>query len=123
MNIAILIARILLGLIFLVSGLNGLFHFVSMPKEQGRAAQFMEAIGGTGYLIVIFLIQAVGGAVLLVGFHVPLGLLLLGPIVVNLILYHLFLAPKGLPMAAVLGILSAFLLWAYGGSFATSFFN
>lgn len=118
MTTAILIARILLGLGFLVSGLNGLFHFFSMPKEEGRAAQFMGAIGGTGYLIVIFLLQAIGGLLLLVGFHVPLGLVLLGPIVVNLLLFHLFLDLKGLPVAILLGALSAFLLWAYWTSFA-----
>ena len=119
MTTAILIARILLGLAFLVSGLNGLFHFFPFPKQEGRAAQFMGALGGTGYLVIIFLLQAVGGLLLLVGFHVPLGLLLLGPVVVNLLLFHFFLDPKGLPIAAGLGILSAFLLWAYWTSFAS----
>ena len=119
MNIAILVVRILLGLIFLVFGFNGFLRFIPVPPpKNARAVQFTGALGGTGYMAFVFLLQIAGGLLLLLGFYVPFALLLLGPVVVNIILYHLFLEPKGLAFPVVLGLLSAFLLWAYRASYA-----
>lgn len=122
MNLAILIVRILVGLIFVVFGLNGFLHLIPLPPKEGRAAQFMGAINGSGYMAVVYLLQIAGGALLLGNFHVPLGLLLLGPVVVNIVLFHVFLDPKAMAMAAPIGILAAFLLWAYWPSFAPIFY-
>jgi putative oxidoreductase len=106
MKIAVLIARILLGLLFLVFGLNGFLHFIPMPPPPGLAGQYMGALFVSHYLVVVFLLQVVGGALLLAGRYVPLGLLLLGPVLVNIVLFHSLMAPEGLPMA-----LFATVLW------------
>jgi putative oxidoreductase len=106
MKIAALIARILLGLLFLVFGLNGFLHFIPMPPPSGLAGQYMGALFVSHYLVVVFLLQVVGGALLLANRYVPLGLLLLGPVLVNILLFHSFMAPEGLPMA-----LFATVLW------------
>jgi putative oxidoreductase len=106
MKIAVLIARILLGLLFLVFGLNGFLHFIPMPPPSGLAGQYMGALFVSHYLVVVFLLQVVGGALLLANRYVPLGLLLLGPVLVNILLFHSFMAPEGLPIA-----LFATVLW------------
>lgn len=105
MKIAALIARILLGLLFLVFGLNGFLHFIPMPPPTGLAGQYMGALFLSHYLTVVFLIQIIGGALLLANRFVPLALTLLGPVLVNILLFHSFLAPAGLPLALVTTLL------------------
>jgi len=104
-EIAATIARYLLGLIFLVFGLNGFIHFIPSPPQSGAAGQFLGAMAETGYLIPIFLIQVIGGALLLAGRFVPLALILLAPLLVNIILFHATMAPSGLPIAIVVLVL------------------
>ena len=99
MKIAALISRILLGLLFLVFGMNGFLHFIPMPPPSGLAGQYMGALSLSRYLVFVFAVQVVGGALLLANRFVPLALTLLGPILVNILLFHSLMAPKGLPMA------------------------
>jgi uncharacterized membrane protein YphA (DoxX/SURF4 family) len=106
MKIAALIARILLGLLFFVFGLNGFFHFIPMQAPAGLAGQYMGSLFVSHYLVVVFLLEVAGGALLLANRFVPLGLLLLGPVLVNILLFHGLMAPEGLPMALI-----ATLLW------------
>ena len=106
MKIVTLIARILLGLIFVVFGLNGFLNFLSMgPMPTGLAGQFMGALIVSHYYWVIAALQVVGGALLLVNRFVPLALVLLGPVIVNIICYHVFLNPSGALPAAVVTVL------------------
>lgn len=105
MKIAVLIARILLGLLFLVFGLNGFLHFIPMAPPTGLAGQYIGALFVSHYLVVVFLLQVVGGVLLLANRFVPLGLLLLGPVLVNIVLFHSFLAPEGLPIALFASVL------------------
>jgi putative oxidoreductase len=106
MKIAALIARILLGLIFLVFGLNGFLHFIPMgPMPTGLAGQYIGALAGSHYILFVAALQVAGGVLLLVGRYVPLGLTLLGPVIVNILLFHLLMDPKGLPIAIVVTIL------------------
>ena len=106
MKIAILIARLLLGLIFVVFGLNGFFNFLNMgPMPTGLAGQFIGALALSHYFWVVAALQVVGGALLLVNRFVPLGLVLLGPVIVNILLYHIFLNPSGIALAIVVTIL------------------
>ncbi len=106
MRIAALIARLLLGLIFLVTGLNGFLHFIPMgPMPTGTAGQFADALMKSHYLYVVSGLQVIGAVLLLVNRFVPLGLVLLGPVVVNILLFHLLMAPQGLPLATVIIIL------------------
>ncbi len=107
MKIAVLIARILLGLLFAVFGLNGFLHFIPQQSPPtGLAGQYVAALFVSHYLVVVFLLELIGGLLLLANRFVPLALVLLGPVVVNILLFHVCLAPKGLPMA-----LFATVLW------------
>ncbi len=101
MKTTLLITRSLLGLIFLGFGLNGFFHFIPLPPPSGLAGQFMGALFVSHFLVVVFLLQVTGGALLLVNRFVPLALVLLGPVIVNILLFHAFMAPAGLPLAIV----------------------
>jgi uncharacterized membrane protein YphA (DoxX/SURF4 family) len=118
MKTLIIIARSLLGLIFVVFGLNAFLHFIPAPPPQGLAGDFTKALFVSHYFYVIAVLQIAGGALLLVGRFVPLGLTLLGPVIVNILLFHIFLEPSGLPLAVVVSALALFLLWAYRQAFA-----
>jgi hypothetical protein len=108
MKITSVIARFLLGLIFLVFGLNGFFHFLSMPAPTGVAGQFMGALFVSHFLTVIFVIQLIGAVLLLLNRFVPLALTLLAPIIVNILLFHILMASGGLPLAVLVTILWIF---------------
>jgi len=69
-------------------------------------------------MYVIGFLQVAGGLLLLIGRFVPLGLTLLGPVIVNILLFHIFLEPTGLPMAIVVSAIALFLLWRYRTNFA-----
>src|SRR6202044_2635879 len=121
MRVAGLTARYLLGLIFLVFGANGFLHFIPMPPPPGVAGQFMGALFVSHVLVVIFLLELIGGILLLVGRYVPLGLVLLGPVIVNIVLFHAFMAPSGLPLATVVVILWLLTAWTGGSGFGGIF--
>jgi len=119
MKIATVIARSLLGLTFVVFGSNMFLHFIPMPPPpEGPAREFMTALFLSHYLYVVGALQVVGGALLLIGRQVPLGLTLLGPVIVNILCFHVLMAPAGLPMAIVVSLLALFLLWRYREHFA-----
>ena len=123
MKYAIIIVRVLLGLMFAVFGANGFFHFMGpIPEMPGHAGAFMGALLHSGYIYVIAALQVLGGLCLLIGsrFTAP-GLMLLGPVIVNILLFHIFLEPKGLPMAIVICVLALFLLWVYRYKFPAIF--
>jgi hypothetical protein len=122
MKTASTVIRILLGLMFTVFGLNGFLHFIPMQSQPQPAMNFFGALAGTGYMIpLIFSGQLIGGLLLLTGIAVPLGLVILAPIVVNILLFHLFLAPGGLAIAFVVVAMEAFLAWCYRDAFAPLF--
>ena len=118
MKIVTIIARVLLGLMFVVFGSNAFLQFMPMPEMTGPPAQFIGSLASTGYLQAIAALQIMGGALLLIGKFVPLGLTLLAPIIVNIVLYHLFLDPSGMPVAVVVALIEAFLIWRYWPAFA-----
>ena len=119
MKIATIIARSLLGLIFIVFGSNMFFQFIHMPPPpEGPARDFMTALFVSHYLYAIGAVQVAGGVLLLIGRKVPLGLTLVGPVIVNILCFHAFMAPAGLPMAFVVSALALFLLWRYRENFA-----
>jgi uncharacterized membrane protein YphA (DoxX/SURF4 family) len=122
MKILTLIARLLLGLIFVVLGLNGFLNFLSMgPMPSGLAGQFIGALALSHYFWVVAALQVAGGALLLVNRFVPLGLVLLGPIIVNIILYHLFLNLTGIALAFVVTILWLIVFYAHRQNFSGIF--
>ena len=118
MKIATIIARSLLGLVFVVFGSNKFLHFLPMPPMTGEAGAFMGAMYMTHYLYVVAAFEVVGGLLLLTGRYGPLGLTLVGPVVVNILAFHTLMAPSGLPVATVVAVLALFLLWSYREHFA-----
>jgi len=106
MRIASIIARYLEGVIFLVFGLNGFLNFIPLPPPGGIAGQFMGALYVSHYLWVIFAFQVIAGVLLLVNRYVPLAVAILAPVLVNILTFHVLMAPSGLPLA-----LFAALLW------------
>lgn len=119
MKIVTIIARVLLGLMFVVFGLNGLHPFLPMQAPNNHHAQeFMDALGPTGYLRVIFALQLIGGLLLLSGWFVPLGLTILCPILVNILLFHICIEPQGIQIGAVITVIALFLIWRYWSAFA-----
>ena len=122
MRIVTMIARLLLGLAFVVFGLNGFLNFLSMgPMPTGLAGQFMGALVQSHYFWVVAALQVAGGVLLLVNRYVPLGLVLLGPVIVNILLYHIFLLPAGIVMALVLTVLWFIVFYAYRQYFSGIF--
>jgi putative oxidoreductase len=119
MKVVTIIVRMLLGLMFVVFGSNIFFHFIPMPEPKpSLATDFSMALMKSGYMYVIGGLQVAGGLLLLIGRYVPLGLTLLGPVIVNILLFHIFLERTGLPMAIVVSVLALFLLWRYRSNFA-----
>lgn len=113
-----LVARILLGLIFFVFGLNGFFNFLPAPEMPAPAMDFMGALVATGYFLPFLkLVETVCGLLLLVGRFVPLALTVLAPVVVNIVLFHLFMAPSGIAFGLVALVLGIYLAWCYRSSF------
>lgn len=111
MKISSQIARYLLGLIFLVFGLNGFFNFLHMPGPTGVAAQFFGAIFASHFYVVLFVLQIVPAVLLLANRYVPMALTILGPIIFNIVCFHAFMAPAGLPLAIL--VTALWLLVAY----------
>lgn len=105
MKIAAMIARILLGLVFAFFGSNVFFHFMPMQPMPGPAGQFLGAMYVSHYLIVVGLFQLIPGLMLLANQYTPLALALLAPMIANIVFFHIFMAPSGLPIAIVVAIL------------------
>lgn len=113
------IARIFLGALFLLFGLNGFLHFLPMPPAPEKAGAFLGALAATGYMFpLIKETEVLAGILLLTGRFVPLALTILAPIVINIVAYHAALAPEGLALPVVLTAVGVYLAYAYRGSFA-----
>jgi putative oxidoreductase len=122
MKILVLIARILLGLVFFAFGLIGFLPFVPKgPMPTGLAGQFVTALVQSHYGLVVDALQIAGGALLLINRYVPLGLTLLGPIIVNIFLYHLLLYHMGVGIAIIVAILWCIVAYYHRQSFAGLF--
>jgi len=118
MKIAVIIARVLMGLIFVFFGLNGFLQFLKAPMPTGLAGEFLTVLFQSHYVLFICVVQLVGGLLLLVNRYVPLALTLLGPVVVNIILYHLLLNPTAAYLAVVVTVCWFFLFYRYRQNFS-----
>jgi putative oxidoreductase len=121
MKIASRISRYLLGLIFLTFGLNGFLHFIPMPPPTGTAGQFFGALFISRFYVVIFFLQIVGAVLLLINRYVPLALTILGPIIVNILSFHILMAPAGLPLAIAVMVLWLIVAYHVRAAFAGIF--
>jgi hypothetical protein len=93
------LSRYLLGLIFVVFGLNGFLNFIPSPPIPALAMQFVGSLFLSHYSVLIFGAQVVVGALLIANLFVPLALVILAPIIVNIIAFHALMEPSGLPLA------------------------
>ena len=118
MNKLVLVSRIVLGMIFTVFSLNHFFPFLPQPEMSEAAGSFWGALMASGYLVQLLKVtELLAGVLLLAGFLVPLALTVLAPIIVNIVLFHAFLDPAGMPVAILVLVLELFLAWAYRTSF------
>jgi putative oxidoreductase len=81
------------------------------PMPTGLAGQYITVMMQSHYFYFVAAVQVVGGALLLIGRYIPLGLTLLGPVIVNIIIYHLLMELKGIPMAIIVTILWAIVFY------------
>jgi uncharacterized membrane protein YphA (DoxX/SURF4 family) len=108
--------RVLLGLLFFVSGLNGFLNFLPQPSAPlpAGAIAFVGALVATGYMFpLIMATQLIAGVLLLWNRFVPLALALLAPLLVNSLAFHIFLEPSGRPIAFIVLALELYLVWVY----------
>jgi len=119
-KLAIAIVRVLFGLMFFVFGLDGFIHFMpqpTTPPPEGAMA-FAIALLQSGYMFPLIKgTEVLAGALLLANVRVPLALVLLAPIVINIVAFHVFLAPQGIALALVLLAVEIGLAWAYRAAY------
>jgi hypothetical protein len=108
------IARYLLALMFLVFGSNMFLHFIPMgAMPPGLAGQFSAALFGSGYFYVVGGIMVVSGILFLVNRFVGLGLMLLGPVLFNILLFHILMNPSGIGPGAFATLLWLLVAWQH----------
>jgi uncharacterized membrane protein YphA (DoxX/SURF4 family) len=108
------VTRILLGLLFLVFGLNYFFKVLPTPPMEGAALEFMKGLAGTGYFFpFVKVVEIAVGIALLSNRFVPLALVVLAPVTVNIALLNFILAPAGIPVTIVVLALHLFTMWSY----------
>jgi putative oxidoreductase len=101
MKIAAIVARYVLGVIFTVFGLNGFFNFIPATPMPALATQFFTLLVTSRFIVPIFLLQLACGLLFLSNQYVPLALTLIGPILFNILLFHLTMDPGGIAPGAV----------------------
>ena len=122
MKIATIVIRILLGLMFVVFGLNFFLNFIpAPPPKPGLAADYFKVFSASGYMYVVGAMQLLSGLLLLIGRFVPLALTILAAMIFNILVFHVLMAPEGLAMAVVVAVLELFLVWSYRDRFAGIF--
>lgn len=118
MKIVSILARILLGLMFLVFGLNAFLHFLPMTMPTGLAGTFMGVAFASHFILFVAAVQVIAGVLLLVNRFVPLALALLAPVLYNILVFHLTMQPSGLPPGLFASILWLILVWRLRAYFA-----
>ena len=118
MKIAVLIARILLGLMFCLFGSNGFFGFLPAVLPPGVAGQFLGSLLSSHYVYLVAATQLLAGILLVINRYVVLALALLAPVIANIVTYHLTMQPSMAQLAILAAILWVFLFWRYRAHFA-----
>ena len=121
-SIVVTIARYLLGVAMLVFGANKFFHFMPNPPLPADAGAFMGALGGSGYIFPILgVVYILAGLLLVLNKAVPFALVMLVPVSINIVAFHLALDPGGVGLAAVIAVLNALLIYSNWDRFKALF--
>ena len=114
-SVSVISARVVLGLIYFVFGLNFFLHFLPTPPSAGGVADaFVGGLFQSGYFFpMLKSIEVVLGGLLLIGLFVPLALVILMPVSLNIFLFHAFLTPGNATMGIVIILVHLYLAWAY----------
>lgn len=118
MKTVVPIARILLGLMFLVFGLNGFVPFIPAPPLPGLAGTFIGILFTSHYAVLVFAVQVAGGILLLTDQFVPLALAVLAPVIANILVFHITMQPSGILPGLLAAILWIILARRYRAAFA-----
>jgi len=118
MKIATVVVRTLMGLLFLFASITYLFKLITPPPPTGAMKVFSEGLDASVYLLpTVKIVELLCGVAFVLGRYVPLATVLISPIIVNIVLFHSFLAPEGLPLAAFLVIANAFVAYRHRDAF------
>jgi putative oxidoreductase len=118
MKIFATIARYLLALVFLVFGLNGFLHFIPQPPPASELAQqYFTVMSASHYLVFVFGLQLIAGALFLFPRTVPLALTIAGPLIVNILLFHALMDPGGIVPGLVVTALWLVIFWQFRAAF------
>jgi putative oxidoreductase len=113
MKIAVIIVRVLMGLLFLFSSVTYLFNLIPVPPLEGDMKTFSEGLAASGYLMTLIKVtELICSLALISGFFVPLAIVVLFPIIVNIFFVHLMLAPEGMPVAIFVLVGALFIAYA-----------
>lgn len=118
MKTVVPIARILLGLMFLVFGLNGFVPFIPAPPLPGLAGTFLGILVTSHYAVLVFAVEVAGGILLLVNQFVPLALAILAPVIANILVFHITMQPSGILPGLLATVLWIVLASKYRAAFA-----
>lgn len=122
MKIVALIVRMLMGLLFLFASIAVLFNLAPQPELTGNAKIFMDGMLASGYLLTLIkLTELVCGIAFVSGLFVPLALVVIAPVNINILLFHLFVDTAGLPVAIFLVLANAFLAFVHREKFRPLF--
>lgn len=113
MKIAVIIVRVLMGLLFLFASIIVLFNLVPQPELTGKVKIFMDGVNASGYLLpLIKITELLCGIAFVAGRFVPLATVVIAPVIVNIFFFHAFVDTSGLPVAVFLVLANIFLAYA-----------
>lgn len=122
MKIAVIIVRILMGLMFLFASIAYFFKLVPQPEMTGAVKVFNDGMNASVYLMpTVKIVELICGVSFIIGRFVPLATVLIFPIIINILLFHAFLAPQNLPLAILLLLGNLFLAYYYRKNYAGIF--
>jgi putative oxidoreductase len=112
MKIAVIVVRVLMGLLFLFASIVVLFNLVEQPEMTGRIKVFNDGIAASGYLLTLIKVTELAcGLAFVSGYFVPLATVVIAPVIINIFLFHLFVDQTGLPVAIFLVAANAFVAY------------
>jgi putative oxidoreductase len=124
MKIASVISRYLIALVFIVFGLNGFLHFIPQPRPPSEmAGQFFTVMFASHYLVFVFALQLIAGVLFLFRRTVPLALIIAGPLIVNILLFHALMDPHGIVPGLVVTALWFVIYWQFRAAFYGVFYT